>query len=71
MKGSDVSLPLVERGEFLSMSVGASLYDFGGTWSMSYEGGLYGLGGVLGVQVNVQPSQGPLRVVSTLVLRFF
>ncbi len=69
--GARAYFPLWERGEFLSTSIGASIYDFGGTWAMAYEAGLYGLGGLVGVQVNVTPSSGPLRVVSTAVLRFF
>lgn len=69
--GGRAYFPLWEHGENLSTSLGASVYDFGGAWAMSYEAGLYGLGGLAGVQVNVSPTSGPLRVVSTLVLRFF
>jgi hypothetical protein len=69
--GSRAYFPLLERGEFLSTSLGASVYDFGGSWAVAYEAGLYGIGGLFGVQVNVTPASGPLRVVSTAVLRFF
>lgn len=69
--GGRAYFPLWERGEFLSTSIGASAYDFNGTWAMAYEAGLYGLGGLFGVQVNVTPASGPLRVVTTAVLRFF
>lgn len=69
--GGRAYFPLVERGEFLSTSIGASAYDFGGAWAVAYEAGLYGLGGLVGAQVNVTPAQGPLRVVTTLVLRFW
>ncbi len=69
--GGRAYFPLIERGEFLSTSIGTSLYDFGGKWAVAYEAGLYGLGGLFGVQVSVTPASGPLRVVSTAVLRFF
>jgi len=70
--GGRAYFPLWERGEFLSMSVGGSVYDFGGKWATAGELGLYGLGGTAGVQVAVSPTQdAPLRVVTTLVLRFF
>ncbi len=69
--GGRAYFPLWERGEFLSTSIGASVYEFNGSWATAYEAGVYGVGGLVGLQVNVSPSSGPLRVVSTAVLRFF
>ena len=69
--GTRAYFPLWEKGEFLSGSLGASLYDFAGTWGVAYEAGIYGLGGLAGFQLAVTPRGGPLNVMSTFVLRIF
>jgi hypothetical protein len=63
--------PLVEHGEYLSVSVGASQFFFAGTSGMAYEAGAYVLYGAVGVQLTVSPSTAPLATIATLRLRYF
>jgi hypothetical protein len=64
-------LPLWEKGEFLSASLGSSVCQFNGTWGAGYEAGIYGLGGVVGLQFTYSPEQPAIRYATTLSLRFF
>jgi hypothetical protein len=63
--------PLWEKGEFLSASLGSSVAEFNGKWGAAYEAGVYGLSGLFGLQVAYSPEHAPLRVVTTLSVRFF
>ena len=65
--------PLVEHGEYLSVSVGASSFLFGGQWGAAYEVGAYALFGVVGVQLTVAPtpSAAPIATIATLRFRYF
>jgi hypothetical protein len=66
--------PLVEHGEYLSVSVGASAFDFAGysaRWGAAYEVGAYALFGVVGLQVTLSPSVAPLATIATLRFRYF
>ena len=69
--GTRAYLPLWEKGEFLSASLGSSVSQFNGKWGAAYEAGIYGLGGFLGAQFTYSPEQAPLRFVTTLSVRFF
>jgi hypothetical protein len=65
--------PLVEHGEYLSVSVGASSFVFAGQWAAAYEGGIYTLFGVVGVELTVAPtpSAAPVATIATLRFRYF
>jgi hypothetical protein len=63
--------PLVEHGEVLSVSAGASQFFYAGQSVAGYEAGVYTLFGVVGVQVTVSPLFSPLATMATLSLRYF
>jgi hypothetical protein len=65
--------PLVEHGEYLSVSVGASSFVFGGQWGAAYEAGVYMLFGTVGLQLTASPtpSAAPIATIATLRLRYF
>jgi hypothetical protein len=63
--------PLVERGEYLSVSIGASYFDFAGRSGVAYEVGAYALYGIVGVQLTWAPGGGPAATIATLRLRYF
>jgi len=64
-------LPMIERGDYLSVSLGVSCYDFVGGAGASYEVGAYVLFGIAGAQVTVSPRSGPAQAIATLRLRYF
>lgn len=64
-------VPVVERGDYLSFSVGASCYEFEGRVGASYEVGAYVLFGIVGAQFTWSPRSGPAQTIATLRLRYF
>lgn len=68
--GLRVYLPVVEKGESLSVSFGTSVYDYGGL-RVAYDVGAYVLSGVVGLQLTVAPTHAPLAAIATLRLRYF
>jgi hypothetical protein len=65
-----VYLPVAQKGEYVSMSLGTTAYDLDGL-RLGYEVGAYLLAGVVGAQVTVAPAHAPLAALTTLRLRFF
>jgi hypothetical protein len=63
--------PLVQHGETLSVSAGASQFFYAGQSNVGYEAGIYTLFGVVGLQVTVSPLFSPLATIATLRLRYF
>lgn len=63
--------PVVERGDYLSVSIGASHFTFAGTSGAAIEAGAYVLFGTLGAQVTYSPSIAPMRMIATLRIRYF
>jgi hypothetical protein len=67
--------PLVEHGEYLSVSVGTSAFSFAGAgahrWGAAYEAGAYVLFGMVGIQLTVTPSAPPIATIATLRFRMF
>ncbi len=63
-------LPLAQKGEYLSMSLGTSVYSYEGL-RVAYDVGAYLLAGVLGFQVTVAPAHAPLAGIATINLRYF
>lgn len=65
------NFPLLHRGEYLSMSIGTSAYQYDGAMHVAYDVGAYVLSGVLGAQVTVAPQHNPLTTLATLRIRYF
>lgn len=63
--------PLVEKGDYLSVSLGASHYLFEGHSGAAIEGGVYVLFGILGLQVTYSPSALPAQWITTIRIRNF
>ena len=63
--------PLLQHGETLSVSAGASQFFYDGQSNVGYEAGIYTLFGVVGLQVTVSPLFSPLATIATLRLRYF
>lgn len=63
--------PLVQRGEYLSCSLGGSMLYAQDHLGASYEAGLYSFFGVLGVQVTVTPTAALRSTTITLSIRYF
>jgi hypothetical protein len=63
--------PLVEHGEHLSVSAGASQFFYGGQSAAGYEAGVYTFSGIVGLQVTVSPTFSPMATIATLRLRYF
>jgi hypothetical protein len=66
-----VYLPLVQRGDYLSMSLGTSIYAYDSVFRVAYEAGIYALGGLFGLQLTVAPTHDPLASILTLRVRYF
>jgi hypothetical protein len=63
--------PLVERGEYLSASLGTSTYAYDEKMRVAYDVGLYFLYGIFGLQATVAPDNGPLSAIGTFRIRYF
>src|SRR6202044_3445224 len=61
--------PLVEKGDYLSISMGTSHYLYEGHSGVAFEGGVYVLFGLLGVQLTYSPSHLPAEWIATLRFR--
>jgi hypothetical protein len=68
--GLRVYLPLIEHGEILSWSIGATFYH-GAQDGFAGDLGIYTLFGVLGLQVSVAPLLDRREVVTALSIRYF
>jgi hypothetical protein len=69
--GIRATFPLLQRGEYLSTSIGTSTYAFNGVPRVAYDVGLYMLFGLFGVQVTVAPAHAPLNFIGTFRIRYF
>lgn len=71
--GTRAYFPLVEHGEYLSVSVGASSFVFAGNAGAAFEAGAYVLFGVVGVQLTCSPTPAaaPVATIATVRLRYF
>jgi hypothetical protein len=68
--GLRIYLPLAQKGEYLSTSLGTSVYSYDGL-RVAYDVGIYVLSGILGLQVTVAPTHDPLTAITTVRLRYF
>ena len=64
-------LPLIEHGEGLSFSFGTSYLRFQGEGSVAFEGGLYALFGMFGLQASYAPRLFGRAGIVTLNIRYF
>jgi hypothetical protein len=63
--------PLVERGEYVSASLGTSTYAYDEKMRVAYDVGVYFLYGIFGLQATVAPDNGPLSAIGTFRIRYF
>lgn len=63
--------PVLEYGDYLSVSLGTSYFAFAGDSGAAYEVGIYSLFGIVGAQLTWSPSGGPATTIATLRLRYF
>lgn len=63
--------PLVERGEYLSMSLGTSTYSYDDKMRVAYDVGAYVLFGLFGIEASIAPDHGPLSAIGTFRIRYF
>src|SRR5262249_54424209 len=68
--GLRVYLPIAQRGEVLSASLGTSVYRFDG-FRVAYRVGGYFLSGFVGFLVPVAPAHAPLATIATFRIRYF
>jgi hypothetical protein len=69
--GARLYLPLIERGESLSWSLGGSYYRAAGGGGGAAELGIYTVSGVFGLTVTVSPSLARREVITALSIRYF
>ena len=64
-------VPIYQRGEYVSMSAGASYFHVRDHDGAAFELGVYGLYGVFGAVATYSPSFGPTTWMGTFNIRFF
>lgn len=69
--GVHATFPILERGEYLSLSIGTSTFRYDDTWRAAFDGGIYALYGLLGVELSVAPGSDALRAVAGVRVRYF
>jgi hypothetical protein len=69
--GLRLTLPVVERGEYLSISFGAGPWLRRSEVGASWEVGAYTLFGMLGLQLTISPQMHDALYVLTLRVRYF
>jgi hypothetical protein len=69
--GLRAHFPLVERGDYLSVSLGTGYVRFAGRESASYQFGAYLLYGFLGFEQSIVPALDEARFIGTFNVRFF
>ena len=63
--------PVVERGEYVSISLGAAYARFGAVEAATYQVGAYILFGFVGLEQSFAPALAEARSITTFNLRFF
>ena len=69
--GLRAHFPLIEKGDYLSVSLGTAYARLGERQSASYQFGAYLLFGFLGFEQSFLPALAEARFISTLNVRFF
>jgi hypothetical protein len=63
--------PVIQRGDYLSLSLGAAYLHIAGHDAVAYEGGVHALFGFIGVTLSFVPALEPAPVIVALVVRSF
>ena len=63
--------PVIERGEYLSVSLGSSYAWFGEREGVTYQAGAYILFGFFGIEQSFSPALADARWITTFNVRFF
>ena len=69
--GVRAHFPVIEKGDYLSLSLGTAYARFGERESASYQVGAYLLFGFLGFEQSILPAFAEARFITTLNVRFF
>ena len=69
--GARAHFPLVEKGDYVSVSLGTAYVRFPERESASYQFGVYFLFGFLGLEQSILPAFDEARFIGTLNVRFF
>jgi hypothetical protein len=69
--GLRAHFPVLEHGDYLSVSIGTSYVRFGERESASYQFGAYLLFGFFGIEQSILPGLDEARWIGTLNVRFF
>ena len=69
--GVRAHFPLIEKGDYLSVSFGSAYVRFAGRESASYQFGAYLLFGFLGFEQSIVPALDEARWIGTFNVRFF
>ena len=65
------TFPLLHRGEYLSFSIGTSVYRYDDKAHVAYDAGIYTLAGFLGLNATYAPYHAPLTTIATVRIRYF
>ena len=69
--GVRAHFPIIEKGDYLSVSLGTAYVRFGESESASYQFGAYLLFGFLGFEQSIVPALNEARWIGTFNVRFF
>jgi hypothetical protein len=69
--GIRATIPLIAHGDYLSASIGTSIYRFEERTGEAAEIGVYSFFGGLGFQFTYSPNVGPVEWIATLRIRYF
>jgi hypothetical protein len=69
--GVRAHFPIIEKGDYLSLSLGTAYVRFGASESASYQFGAYLLFGFLGFEQSIVPALDEARWIGTFNVRFF
>lgn len=69
--GLRIYIPIWQKGEYASLSLASSYYNFNGRNGISYEAGIYLFAGILGFQTTYSPKFTNSEWIFTIRLRYF
>ena len=69
--GVRATFPILQRGEYLSASIGTSTYAYNNVEHVAYDFGVNALFGILGLQFSYAPAHAPLSYIGTFRIRYF
>lgn len=69
--GLRVYIPIWQKGEYTSLSLASSYYNFNGNNGISYEAGIYLFAGIIGFQTTYMPNFRNSEWIFTIRFRYF